>query len=137
MRSSLRGGDAVRVEIHPDAQLRPDGIGLGDEAVVIAAELTGVVLREPDEAIRRAAPFENHRCADAEQFRAIIDEAIAGAIQREETLVAAAAYPLHVIAHAVGIHVEVHADAGFTEVDAVVGEVDDDGAAATPGIASS
>ena len=57
---------------------------------------------------------------DAEQFRAVVDEAIAGAIQREEALVAAAAYPLHVVAHAVGVHVEVHADAGFAEVDAVV-----------------
>ena len=51
-----------------------------------------------------------------------------------KSLIAAAAYPLHVITHAVGVHVEVHADAGFTEMDAVVGEVDDDGAAAAPGV---
>jgi hypothetical protein len=32
--------DAICVRVEPDAQLRPDGIGIGDESIVVAAKLT-------------------------------------------------------------------------------------------------
>jgi hypothetical protein len=79
----LHGRDTIGIQIHPDAQLRPDGVGFGDEAVVVAAELARIVLRETDEAIGRTASLENQRRADAEQLCAIVDD-VAGAVEREK-----------------------------------------------------
>jgi hypothetical protein len=91
-------------------------------------------LRESNEPVRRSAALEQGR-ADAEQLGAVIDPAVAVAVEREERLVAARPHPLHVVREAVGVDVERHTAAGGTEIDAVAASVDDDRAALPPGMA--
>ena len=93
-----------------------------------------IVLRESDEPIRRGAALEQRR-THAEQLRAVIDQAIAVAVERQERFVAARTHPLHVVTEAVGVDVERHTPAGGTELDAVPASVDDDRAALCPDVA--
>jgi hypothetical protein len=110
----------------------PDRVRARDHTVVIAAEQWLIVLRESDETVRCRTPREQRR-ADAEELRAIVDDPVAVAIEREEGLVAARAHPLHVVREAVGVDVERHAPTGGTELDAVPASVDDDRTALAPG----
>jgi hypothetical protein len=88
-------------------------------------------LRECDESVRCCATREQRR-ADTEQFRAIIDDPIAVAIERQERLVAARTHPLHVVREPVGVDVERHPPTGGTELDPVPASVDDDRTALAP-----
>jgi hypothetical protein len=88
-------------------------------------------LRESDESVRCGAAREQRR-ADTEQLRAIVDDPIAVAIERQERLVAARTHPLYVVREAVGVDVERHAPTGGTELDPVPASVDDDRTALAP-----
>jgi hypothetical protein len=62
-------------------------------------------LRESDESVRCGAACKQRR-ADTEQLRAVVDDPIAVAIEREERLIAARTHPLHVVREPVGVDVE-------------------------------
>jgi hypothetical protein len=89
-------------------------------------------LRETDEPVRCGAARQQRR-ADPEELRAVVDQAVAIAIERQKGFVAARTHPLHPVREAVGVDVERHAPAGGTELDAVPASVDDDRAALAPG----
>ncbi|MGH8236529.1 MAG: hypothetical protein ACREXP_05835 [Steroidobacteraceae bacterium] len=91
-------------------------------------------MRESDEPIGRSAAFEQGR-TDTEQLRAVVDESIAVAVERQERFVAARTHPLHVVTKAVGVDVKRHTPAGGAELDAVPASVDDDRAALSPDVA--
>jgi len=88
-------------------------------------------LRQGDESVRRGATREQRR-ADTEELRAIVDDAIAIAVERQEGLVAARTHPLHMVREPVGVDVERHAPTGGTELDPVPASVDDDRTALAP-----
>jgi hypothetical protein len=89
-------------------------------------------LGERDESVRRGAPREQWR-ADTEQLRAVVDDSVAVAIERQERFVPARPHPLHVVRESVGVDVERHAPTGGTELDPVPASVDDDRTALAPG----
>jgi hypothetical protein len=109
----------------------PDRVRARDRTVVIAAEQWLIVLRERDETVRCRTPREQRR-ADTEELRAVVDDPVAVAVEREEGLVATRPHPLHMVREAVGVDVERHAPTGGTELDAVPASVDDDRAALAP-----
>src|SRR4029450_679724 len=80
--------DAVGIGVHPQGELLPDRVRARDHTVVIAAEQWLIVLRESDETVRCRTPREQRR-ADTEELRAIVDDPVAVAVEREEGLVAA------------------------------------------------
>jgi hypothetical protein len=89
-------------------------------------------LREAHEAVRSIAAFQKRR-AHAEQLGAVVDQAIAVAIERQKRFIAAGPDPLHGVAKAIRVDVERDAPARGPELDAVVTRVDHDRAALTPG----
>lgn len=127
----LARGDAIGVGVQPERQLRPDGVGARDHAVIVAAEQRQIVLGEADEAVRRIAALQQRR-PDSEELGAIVDQAVAVAVERQEGFVAARTHPLHGFAKAVGVDVERYAAACRPELDAVATRVDDDRAALPP-----
>ena len=89
--------DAVRIGVQPHRELRPDRVRARNHAVVVAAQQWLIVLREADEPVGRSAALEQRR-TDAEELRAVVDHAVAIAVERQERLVAARTHPLHVVA---------------------------------------
>jgi len=89
-------------------------------------------LRKRDESVRCRATREQWR-ADTEQLRAIVDDPVAIAVERQERFIAARAHPLHMVRESVGVDVERHAPTGGTQLDAVPPSVDDDRTALAPG----
>jgi hypothetical protein len=90
-------------------------------------------LRQADEAVRCSTAFQQRR-ADAEELRAIVDQTVTVTIERQERLVTARPYPLHVLREPIPIDVERHAAARGTHLDAVATRVDDDRAALSPDV---
>jgi hypothetical protein len=126
--------NAIRVDVQPHRQLRPDGVRPRDHAVIVAAEQRPIVLRERDEPVGGRAAFEQ-RCAHAEELGTVVDQAIAIAVERQERLVTASTHPLHEVRRAVGIDVEPYAAARGTKIDAVAARVDDNRTALSPDVA--
>jgi hypothetical protein len=123
--------DAVRVGVQPHRELGPDRIRARDDAVIVAAQQRPIVLRQGDEPVGSGAALQQRR-ADAEELRAVVDQTVAIAVERQERFVAPRPYPLHVVGKPVGVDVEGHTAARGTEVDAVAARVDDDRAALPP-----
>src|SRR5882672_418865 len=124
--------DAIRVDIPPQTQRRPDRIGTGDIAVVVAAQCSGIVLGQAHEAVRRVRALEQHWSADAEQLSTAVDHTIAVAIQSEERLVAARPDPLDVIGTTIVVDVEVDPYPSGAQLDAIGANVHDDRTTGTP-----
>jgi hypothetical protein len=125
--------DAIRVGVQPHRELGPDCVRTRDDAVIVAAQQRPIVLRQGDEPVGSGAALQQRR-PDTEELRAVVDQTVAIAVERQERLVAARPHPLHVVGEPVGIDVERHACAGRTKLDAVAARVDYDRAALSPDV---
>jgi len=125
----VHGRHAICVSVVPQQELRPDRVCSGDQTVIITTQAGIIVLSQSHESVWGSATFELERSPYSEQLRTVVDNAISVSIKRKESFIATWPHPLHAVQTSVSIYVEVNTYPRRAQVNAVLVQIDDDGAA--------